>query len=416
MTTIISVVSTTIVASPSSQVTWVLPITGSFGRWSSHSPWGPIITSGAGPSTSQGEEVTTRSQASANGEQTIPAGASATTFAVAIETTVSKDGSAVVVTITSTSTRILDASTTLPLTTTFFPPSFCSGRYYTNIYTQTPEISSGGYDRLYGTCWPFLTNTLSPGMCAGFMTSVSVLLHEGVYTDICCQSGFLWDFRGCSSLVSLATDVLVAPAVTSADTLTRVSSVVATHMAIAMLWRTEDLSLFPDDVSSRRRALQAQASSVMSNYNNEGSSTNVTGAPSANATGTTSTNATGAPSGLSLEARIAVTAWVWKVRRRRRTDLWAPDGNAQELDASSSIWKRYLGGKWRAEMHPERQTAELPAHDKPAELDHNRQSMTHSPVELPGSNQWHEITIGTAGAGERDDHEGLAQVKMPSVT
>jgi hypothetical protein len=176
-----------------------------------------------------------------------------------------------------------------------------------------------------------------------------------------------------------------------------------------MHWQDSDLSLFPADVVSRRREIEAKILTLSSNMPNGSSS---------------SINPGDLPQqGLTLRARIgigvgvtfglllvlsAIGVWIFKVRRRRQIPPVSAD--AKELDASNPVWKRFLGAKWRAELTNGQQTAELPATDnRPGVAVCISQKATQIPVELQGSDQWHNANTYSLPITNEDgynvDHE-----------
>ncbi|KAI1177683.1 hypothetical protein F4777DRAFT_188468 [Nemania sp. FL0916] len=179
-----------------------------------------------------------------------------------------------------TSVQVIPPQTvTRPLTTVFTPPASCSGRYYMELtsdhyyYDSQQFIFSGASDRVYRECQPGVdaySNYYSPGMCPHNMDSVTVQSFsvgnssEVIYTDICCQSGFVWNIGSCNSVISTTTMVLVAPAVSTRDLLTPICHAQAWHDPIKAAWQAADLSLFPPDVSSKRSSMIEHGISVTS--------------------------------------------------------------------------------------------------------------------------------------------------------
>jgi hypothetical protein len=78
---------------------------------------------------------------------------------------------------------------------------------------------------------------------------------------------------------------------------------------------------------------------------------------------------------------IIVSAWLLKVRRRRRQLSGQGRNGVGELDGEQNIWKRFFGREWRAELPPDGRPSELETKSaKPTEL-----AVPQNPVELPGS-------------------------------
>ncbi|KAF3026522.1 hypothetical protein E8E14_013658 [Neopestalotiopsis sp. 37M] len=258
-----------------------------------------------------------------------------------------------------------------PLTTIFNAPASCVNRfYYLTTSPMSPLISSDTLDPEFTGCQASGINyTFSPGICHQLMEIVTRSFDGTLFTDICCQSGFSWDPRGCSSSVSRKIRVFPADG-TTLDTTTHtvVSNVFAIHGATTVLWGASDLSSFPADVASNRSAVIFSA-------------TRTEQTPLITPPPYSPRKSTG--SGLSLPARIGIgvgvavgvvlilimiSAWLCKVRRRRRR-LPAPARHgAKELDGAQPIWKRLFGREWRAELPRDEKAAELDTVRHPAEL------------------------------------------------
>ncbi|ETS77992.1 hypothetical protein PFICI_10054 [Pestalotiopsis fici W106-1] len=249
----------------------------------------------------------------------------------------------------------------------------------------------------------------SPGMCPGNM-QINVMESDGDhFTEFCCQSGFSWDPRGCASLMTTgSTAVPILPVTQSFTTTITVTGFVAVHSPVVVLWASSDLSLFPADVASRRSALFPTSNTT--------SNTNINSIDLTNSTDSTSSK-TG--TGLSQPARIGiglgvalgsitifivVSAWLFKVRRRRKRLLMQPRNNAGELDGTQPLWKRFFGREWRSELDQDGPTAELAADPEPAEL-----ATSQVPAELPGSYRYREPATGAA---ENKPGEGKVKEKQ----
>lgn len=182
------------------------------------------------------------------------------------------------------------------------------------------------------------------------------------------RSGFTWDSRGCVSLVETVTIVSVWVTECCYDTSATLSSVTAIHEPVTVLWKSEDLSLFPADVISRRVAL-------LDTLDANSNSTSTQGLSHSAKIGI----GVGAALG-GLIILVVSSAWLYKVRRRRREPPAASHDSARELDGSQPIWKQLFYRHWRTELPQGGQVAELETKREPAQL-----AGRQIPVELPGS-------------------------------
>ncbi|KAF7519806.1 hypothetical protein G7054_g12971 [Neopestalotiopsis clavispora] len=276
-----------------------------------------------------------------------------------------------------------------PLTTTFIPATSCFNRYYqVNPSSDAAVITSGTLDPTFNECQldgsPDLT--YSPGMCPGRMTTAVRTSSDGHFTELCCQSGFSYDPRGCGSIVEGATIVSIFPTSGGTQLFATITSVVAVHEAVTIIWASSDLSLFPSDVAANRSALFTSS--------NANSNADV---------GLTQAAKIGIGVGVALGVTIIliiISAWLLRVRRKRkRFDGQARNG-VGELDGEQKIWKRFFGREWRAELPPDGQPSELETKSgKPTEL-----AVPQIPVELPGSYHYPkpaaEADEGTEARGE----------------
>jgi hypothetical protein len=199
--------------------------------------------------------------------------------------------------------------------------------------------------------------------------------------------------------MSTTTVVFAAPWTGSAATTTTVSSVVATHQAITVLWR---------DVEAALLATTANTGDGLPSPGGNNGATDVPSAATASTSGT---------AGLSQGARIGIgvgaaaggillfgTALAFLLRgRRKRKELPAPSDNENDndtrykLDTSGTIWKRWVKHAWRAEVSnesvkaelagnespPVREASEQGDHEKRAGRDSNNGEARTDPVELP---------------------------------
>ncbi|KAI1308565.1 hypothetical protein F5Y03DRAFT_91872 [Xylaria venustula] len=269
------------------------------------------------------------------------------------------------------------------LTTIFTPRPSCTGRYYVQsksgvFYTQW-GISSGTSDRLYRGCQPnedASNDYYSPGACPANMhvatvSSIFEVTDIVTYTDICCQSGFVWDFTECYSIVSTTTTVLIAPDVSSEDIFIPVSDVAAWHHPILAVWQTTDLSLFPPQVIS-------QKSSIVEFGWATSSTSLATSTPSESSPPSSEQNnaSKGTPLGPGVIVGIAFGAFASVCfcvviicsyrRRRRRQQIMCRESDAVLADPQR-VWP---GNERRAEMSSPT-TSQIPGHEKqaPIELD-----------------------------------------------
>ncbi|ETS85611.1 hypothetical protein PFICI_03636 [Pestalotiopsis fici W106-1] len=275
--------------------------------------------------------------------------------------TSSAPGSTTIIIITST--KSIDG-TLAPLTTTFIPPSSCFDRYYQeNSSSVASVITSGTLDPSYNGCQlhnrPELT--YSPGMCPGRMTTAARQLNGDHFTEWCCQSGYSYDPRGCGSVVASRTTVPIYPTSDNTQHSATVTSVVAVHEAVTIIWASTDLNLFPSDVASSRSALFSDSNTT---------------------TGLTQAAKIGIGVGVAVGALIILTvgsAWLIKVMRQKKRHPKKGRNVAGELDGDQKIWKRFFGREWRAELPPDGLPAELATEPaNPAEL-----AVQQIPVELP---------------------------------
>ncbi|KAI0174443.1 hypothetical protein BJ166DRAFT_587241 [Pestalotiopsis sp. NC0098] len=179
------------------------------------------------------------------------------------------------------------------------------------------------------------------------------------------------------------------------------SSAVAMHVPITIIWGSTDLSLFPADVVSSRYAILSPSTTTTASN----SSDTITLSSSADAPqpGTGTSLSQPARIGIGVGAAVGVlfviimiSAWLCKIRRRRRALPVPARNNAQELDGGQPIWKRFFGREWRAELPRDGRTAELDAAQQPSEL-----TAAQSPVELPGSYQFPMPAAETVEKKER---------------
>lgn len=193
------------------------------------------------------------------------------------------------------------------------------------------------------------------------------------------NSGFSYDPRGCGSIVEGATIVSIFPTSGGTQLFATITSVVAVHEAVTIIWASSDLGLFPSDVAANRSAL-------FTNYN-----------ASSNAdVGLTEAAKIGISIGVALGVTIIlILIWTWllNVRRRRKQFDGKARNGAGELDGEQKIWKRFFGHEWRAELPPDGRPSQLATESaKPTEL-----AVQQIPVELPGSYQYPKVA---AEAGE----------------
>ncbi|KAI1860941.1 uncharacterized protein JN550_011096 [Neoarthrinium moseri] len=317
---------------------------------------------------------------------------------------------------------------TMPLTTAFMPPSSCIGRYYSmtafseSMATRSPVIFSDASDRLYKSCLPTATasareTVFSPGICPSLMAPVTNMAYDRQYTEVCCQSGFTWDFRGCASQVMSTTRVLVAPNITTTDIHIRVSNVVALHPASTVYWQHPDLSLFPTDVASRLREVEASLGPVSTPTPTP--STLPRSGEASDGLGWNAIIGIGVATTVVLLIVIVFTsAWAWKVKKRRSR---APRPGISELGSGHpGIWKRFLGGQWRAELTNQGQVAELEGGGN-VQRNGDGEHVAMKPAELEGTIPCQDSDDDTlssnsiaAGKGERSKSSNPAQDDLPN--
>ncbi|KAI1846184.1 hypothetical protein JX266_007709 [Neoarthrinium moseri] len=344
----------------------------------------------------------------------------ATGTKLAVITTIS--GGRTVVVLRETGTE------TVPLTTAFMPPSSCIGRYYSmtafseSVATRSPVIFSDASDRLYKSCLPTATasareTVFSPGICPSLMAPVTNMAYGRQYTEVCCQSGFTWDFRGCASQVMSTTRVLVAPNITATDIHIRVSNVVALHPASTVYWQHPDLSLFPTDVASRLREVETSLGPVLTPTPTP--STLPRSGEASDGLGRNGKIGIGVATTVVLLIVIVITsAWAWKVKKRRSR---APRPGISELGSDHpGIWKRFLGGQWRAELTNQGQLAELEGSGN-MQRNCDGQGVMMNPAELEGTRPWHDSDDGkvssnsvATGKGECTRSLDTAQDTLPN--
>ncbi|KAI0964760.1 hypothetical protein F4678DRAFT_477097 [Xylaria arbuscula] len=305
----------------------------------------------------------------------------------------------------------------LALTTIYTPAPSCEGRYYVesksgSFYTQW-GIFSGTSDRLYRECQPDqdeYNDYYSPAACPANMNIAAVsstfeITDIVTYTDICCQrqaysvtngfmfidSGFVWDFTSCYSIVSTRTTVLIAPDVATEDIFIPVSKVAAWHQPILAVWQTTDLSLFPPEVMSQKSSIvevgwAASSTSLATSTPSESSP------PSSEQSNVSK----GTPLSPGVIVGIAFGAFasvcfcvvlIFSYRRRRRRQ----QNMHRESDAVLTGPQRVgLGNEeWRAEMSSPT-TSQIPGHEKqvPIELDG---TSAISPLDEPQSQRCESI-------------------------
>ncbi|KAI0394308.1 hypothetical protein F5Y17DRAFT_264895 [Xylariaceae sp. FL0594] len=365
---------------------------------------------------------------------------------------------------------------TRPLTTIYTPPPSCVGRFYISDITMGIDsrggITSDFTDRLFRSCQPQVSayrNVYSPGVCPSGMEIVAVssssltgVIESGelstpettpllittktitvtvalptddgsgdvtatpgavIYTDICCQSGFLWDFTRCYSAVTTPTSVLLAPYVFSKDVRVEVSEVGAWHDPIRAIWQTADISLFPPDVQRTKRSIAesgfvaSPTASVMPVPTPTTTPTPIDTSPTTQSPSRVSRLSTGAIIGIAFAAILSVcisitAACLYRRRRRRergRADSlsrgcigspkgWMKKGQRAELSsvpATSHVPRSELGQLEQMGLH---RVNEVPAETKapPVELD---SEPAHSPrfsYEFQGHESIEE-SIGSPG-------------------
>ncbi|KAI1353572.1 hypothetical protein F5Y01DRAFT_55995 [Xylaria sp. FL0043] len=283
---------------------------------------------------------------------------------------------------------------TRPLTTIFTPPPSCAGRYYVwrtsdDFYTEW-GIFSDASDRLYRSCQPdpeAYDNYYSPGACPSNMNIAAVSSASEdpasmTYTDICCQSGFVWDFHSCYSIVSTKTTVLIAPDVSAQDIFIPVSQVPARHPPIMAVWQTSDLSLFPSEVMIQKSSIAEYGWAAV--Y----STSLVTPTNSQSTTPLSEQNGSrerplspGAIVGIIIAALAFASlsvALIWVYRRRRRQRQNKPCEPDTALTGSR---RSELGDAWGAQINSPTtsQITELQGRQRS-----NRQCEKQAPIELDG--------------------------------
>jgi hypothetical protein len=139
--------------------------------------------------------------------------------------------------------------------------------------------------------------------------------------------------------------MLVASAINNTDEYTRVSAVTTDHDAVTVLWKTTDLILFPSDVgTSRWNAAQTMIGFPQQDSHNSTQETE----------GTSEAARIGIGVGIAVPFclfLLGVLVWVRK-RRQRHAEL----ARKPELDSNyTSVWKRYMGDAWRAELDTDTQ-------------------------------------------------------------
>ncbi|KAI0813277.1 hypothetical protein GGR55DRAFT_676926 [Xylaria sp. FL0064] len=290
--------------------------------------------------------------------------------------------------------QLSSQTVTHALTAIFTPPPSCAGRYYVlrtadDFYTEW-GIFSDTSDRLYRSCQPdpeAYDNYYSPGACPSNMNIAAVSsTPEDPASSLTnlwlVDSGFVWDFHSCYSIVSTKTTVLIAPNVSTQDIFIPVSQVPAWHPPIMAVWQTSDLPLFPSDVMRQKSSIAQYGWAAA--Y-----STNIaTPTPFESTTPSSKQNeSTERP--LSLGAIIGIViaslalvflplALICVYRRRRRQRQNKPC----EQDAALTGSRRSeLGGAWRAQMIS-------PTTSQITELQDRQRSNTQcekqAPIELDG--------------------------------
>ncbi|KAI3325844.1 hypothetical protein HD806DRAFT_552255 [Xylariaceae sp. AK1471] len=308
------------------------------------------------------------------------------------------------------------------LTTIFTPPSLCKNRYYVEVLTKSiatdQGISSGISDRLYRSCQPdpeAYQNYYSPGACPYLMniaavssitpssapngTSAALLLAKdqahvwildtnkrGLF-----NSGFVWDFNRCYSIVSTTTTVLIAKYVITTDAFIAVSQIHAWHDPIMAIWQTTDLSLFPSEVGRQKASIAKYGLDAFSTSSVALTPTESSKPPSTQAqTSTERALSTGAIVGIVLAVLSFVCFSIALVclyrRRRRRRD------RPSELDAvGTGIRKSWLGNAWRAELSSPAPTSQIPDNEanrleytEPQRGGDRQHEEKEMPVELDG--------------------------------
>jgi hypothetical protein len=305
---------------------------------------------------------------------------------------------------------------TVPLFTAFIPPTSCINRYYMWVSINTElqgTVWSGSPDRKYEECQPKTSPVVySPAMCPENMMAATAALNGSVYTDRCCEKGFSLDGDGCYSFVTRTTNVLMAPIISTSDVYTTISSVIARHTMFDVFWKSADLTVFPSAEAARLRGVMASLAGSQT------ATASISAAPTQTPSDRTEIIAAPpqAPLGrtdMSTEVKIRigvgvtvvsliimlfVSAWIVKFMRRRRL---APRGGAKELDSDyTSIWKRFMGSAWRAEMANDPLPAELDVSEhetQPAEESNQRENqeaeglgqvIVHGVFEMEGSNYY----------------------------
>ncbi|KAI1812542.1 hypothetical protein GGS20DRAFT_17724 [Poronia punctata] len=313
---------------------------------------------------------------------------------------------------------------TEPLTTIFTPPDSCRNRYYiqeiTGGYETFQGIHSDSTDRLFWSCQPdpsAYSNIYSPGACPYLMETVAVSSFTAdadatrfsilsaptstvrgsgtvgadlTYMDICCQSGFAWDFVSCYSVVSTPTLVLVAPSIFSRDIWVSVSRVQAWHTPIHALWQPTDISLFPPEIRRQKSSIIESGWGLTSTSFSTSSgppisaATNGTNGTDVGDTGSRMTLGTAAIAGIAVAAVgfvCAIVTLIWLYRRHCRNrkepvepntagtgiqDPWVQREQTAELNPS--LTSGYVSGGCQTDV---RRVSEMQGEGKepPAELD-----------------------------------------------
>lgn len=183
-----------------------------------------------------------------------------------------------------------------------------------------------------------------------------------------------------------------------------VSSVVAVHEPVTIIWELTDLSLFPADVATRRSSIVSRFADISASNSTVSTVVNNDTTESYTSTALSLPARIGIGVGVAMAVIITiitVSAYLYKVRRRRRKLPVPARNNAIELDGGQPIWKRFFGREWRAELPQDGRTAELAAEQQPSEL-----TATQSPVELPGSYQFQTPAAEAVEKKERDIERG----------
>ncbi|KAI1423690.1 hypothetical protein F5Y12DRAFT_518575 [Xylaria sp. FL1777] len=290
---------------------------------------------------------------------------------------------------------------TRALTTIFTPPASCEGRFYVEErpadLLTTLGVFSGTKDRLYRTCQPdpeAYNNYYSPGACPYNMdiAAVSSDLNNTAtvtYTDICCQSGFVWDFHSCYSIVSTRMMVLIAPTVSTQDLFVPVSRLYAWHPPIMAVWETTDLSLFPSEVMRQKSSIAEYGWAAYP-------TSSVTSMPSESSTPSSEQNnepkdrslSLGAIIGIVITALVVVCLSVTLICFYRRCRQ-LQNKRCEPAAPLTGTRRSWLGNAWRAEMNspattnpvPDREATQLEHRDRQTS---NRHYEKQAPIELDG--------------------------------